>query len=100
MRKCITHHHACDCREALFARALKIADESMTSTLTTNAIRADEHGVMWALVDFEGGEVATLYEAYQGVIDAVEWLIERGLCELVEHPDGATVVLSADLEAA
>lgn len=63
MRGCVSHHHACDCREALFVQAMKIADEAMTELLCAHAKRADEHGVMWALCDADGGDVATLAEA-------------------------------------
>lgn len=93
MRRCVSHHHACDCREAMFARALKIADESMLELIRCHARRADEHGVLWALVNEDGEEVTTLLEAETAVIEAVEWLKERGLCEVVESPQGATVIL-------
>ncbi len=97
MRECVTHHHACDCRERQFARALEIADEAMTELLIAHAKRADEHGVMWALIDADGEYVATLYEADTPLIEAVEWLQERKLCELVESPHGATVLLLSEI---
>ncbi len=97
MRECVTHHHACDCREAMFARALEIADEAMTELLYAHAKRADEYGVMWALCDADGGDVAALAEADTPVIEAVHWLQERGLCELVESPNGATVLLLSEI---
>lgn len=97
MRECVTHHHACDCREALFARALEIADEAMTELLCAHARPADEHGVMWALCDAYGGDVATLAEADTPLVEAVEWLQERKLCELVESPHGATVLLLSEI---
>lgn len=100
MRECVTHHHACDCRERLFARALEIADEAMTELLCAHAKRADEHGVMWALCDTDGNDVATLAEADTPLVEAVEWLQERNLCELVESRHGATVVLLAEIEDA
>lgn len=80
----------------MFARALEIADDAMKGLLTCHARRADEHGVMWALCDADGGDVATLAEADTPLIEAVEWLTERGLCELVESPGGATVLLLSD----
>lgn len=91
--ECVTHHHACDCREALFARAVEIADEAMTELLCAHAKRADEQGAMWALCDADGGDVATLAEADPPAVEAVEWLQRRGLCEVVEHPNGASVLL-------
>ena len=98
MKPCVTHHHACDCREAMFARAVEIADEAMTELLCAHARRADEHGVFWALVDANCGDVATLAEADTPLIEAVEWLQERNLCELVESPHGATVLLLSAIE--
>jgi hypothetical protein len=97
MRECVTHHHACDCREAMFARALEIADEAMTALPCAHTKRADEHGVMWALCDADGGDVATLAEADTPLIEAVEWLEEWKLCDLVESPNGATVLLLSEI---
>lgn len=96
--KCETHHHACDCREAMFARAVEIANESMVELLMAHAKRADEHGITWALVNADGVEVPTLDEADLPVIEAVEWLREHKLCELIESPHGATVLLLCELE--
>lgn len=79
------------------ARAMEIADEAMTERLCAHAKRADEHGVMWALCDVDGGDVATLAEADAPVIEAVTWLQERKLCELVESPHGATVLLLSEV---
>lgn len=93
MRKCVTHHHACDCREAMFARAVEIADEAMTELLMGHAKCVDESRVVWALAGEDGGDVATLAEADPPLIEAVEWLVQRGLCEVVESPNGATVIL-------
>lgn len=93
MSECLTHHHACACREAMFARAAEIADEAMTQPLECYGRSADEHGVVWALLDSDYGAVATLDEAEPPVIEAVRWLLWRERCELVESPDGATVVL-------
>lgn len=97
MRECITHHHACDCREALFTRALEIADKAMTDLLCIHAKRADEYGIRWALCDADGDDVATLAEADTPLVEAVEWLQERKLCELVESPHGATVLLLLEI---
>lgn len=85
-------------REPMFTRAVAIADEAMTELLKAHARRADEHGVLWALVDAGGREVNTLAEADHPVIEAVEWLTERGLCEVVEGRNGATVVLLEAIE--
>lgn len=95
----LTPSNACaaDRGEVLFTRALEIADESMTELLRSHAKRADEHGVSWALVDEDGGDVATLAEADPAVIEAVEWLQERGLCEVVESPQAAMVVLTLEV---
>jgi hypothetical protein len=84
----------------MFTRAVAIADEAMTELLKAHARRADEHGVLWALVDVDGVEVNTLAEADHPVIEAVEWLAERGLCEVVEGRNGATVVLLEAIEEA
>lgn len=100
MRECVTHHYACDCREALFSRAVEIADKTMTELLCAHAKSADEHGAMWALCDVDGGDVATLAEADTPLIEAIEWLQERKLCELVESPHGATVLLLSVIEQA
>ena len=93
MRKCVTHHHACDCREAMFARAVEIADESMLELLQGHAVCLDEFRTNWALVDADGKEVAILEDADPPAVEAVEWLKRRGLCEVMEHPTGATVLL-------
>lgn len=93
MSKCVTHHNACDCREAMFARAIEIADECMTAMLITCADRVDESSVIWALIDAGGANVATLEEADDPLIEAVTWLRSRGLCAVVESSHGATVVL-------
>lgn len=96
--KLVTDYDAArDCREALFARGLEIADKAMTELVMTHAIRADEHGVVWALVDADGGDIATLYEADTPLIEAVEWLTQRGICELVENQHGAIVVLVSEI---
>lgn len=94
---CTTHHHACACRERMFARALEIADEAMTELLMAHAKRADEIGVMWALCDANGNDVAVLADADKPVIEAVEWLNDRNMCALYESPDGATVVLFSEM---
>jgi len=93
MSECVTHHHACDCREAMFARAIEIADQAMTDLLTSHARPVDETGAVWALCDADGGYVETLDEADQPIIDAVQWLLERKLCALVETRDGGAVIL-------
>lgn len=98
MRECISHHYACDCREEMFARAIQIADEAMIEMLQSHALQADEHGVSWALRNGYGDDVATLYEADKPLIDAVEWLLERKLCKLVESPHGAVVLLLPEIE--
>lgn len=96
MTECTTHHHACDCREAMFARAIEIADQAMIDLLTSHARSADETGAVWALCDADGGYVETLDEADQPIIDAVEWLRERKLCALVETREvGAVILLEA-----
>lgn len=84
-------------RAALSDRAFAIADEAMTAQLCCHAMKADEHGVVWALCDEDGAVVATLAEADTPLIDAVTWLLRRGLCELVESSSGASVVLHAAL---
>jgi hypothetical protein len=38
MRTCVTHHHACDCREALFAESMKTR----------------RHAIDWSLLSDEG----------------------------------------------
>jgi hypothetical protein len=88
-----TSHHTGDCPEALFAQAPEIADEAMTELLREHAKCADEHGVMWGLCDADGDDVATLAEADAPLVEAVKWLQKRKLCELVESPHGATVLL-------
>jgi len=93
MTECTTHHHACDCREAMFARAIEIADQAMTELLTSHARPADDVGVTWTLCDAAGGYAETLDEADQPIIDAVTWLLERKLCALVETRKGVAVML-------
>ena len=70
----------------------------MTELLCAHAIRADEHGVLWALCDADGNDVATLDEACTPLIEAVLWLKERKLCELMESEHGATVVLLPEID--
>jgi len=69
----------------------------MTDLLMCHAKQADEFGVMWALCDANGNDVAVLAEADAPAIEAVQWLQERGLCDLVESPEGTTVVLLGEL---
>jgi hypothetical protein len=37
MKECVTHHHACDCREALFARLRHTAKTYMAAVECYNA---------------------------------------------------------------
>lgn len=83
------------CDDRLHERALAIADAAMTNLLTTCAIPVDEHRIEWALCTHDGSRAATLGDADEEMIDAVKWLRERELCELVESPRGATVILLA-----
>lgn len=69
----------------------------MTELLMAHAKRADEFGVTWSLCDANGNDVAVLADADEPVIEAVEWLKERGLCDLFESPDGATVALFGEM---
>ncbi|GIL13656.1 MAG: hypothetical protein BroJett038_23760 [Chloroflexota bacterium] len=65
----------------------------MMELLQSHAVRCDEFGRLWGLVDANGVEVATLAEADPAVIEAVGWLQERELCEVIKDPHGEAVVL-------
>lgn len=83
----------------LTARAFEIADQSMTELLRAHALGCDEFGRTWRLVDADGADVATLEEADPALIESVEWLRERGLCEIVNGPDGDVVLLAESMES-
>lgn len=96
MRPCATHHHACDCRERMFTRALEIADEAMMDqllchSLPDEAIRSGFGGVL-ALTDEDGDVVRALSDADPAVQEALEWLLERKLAELITADDGAECI--------
>lgn len=93
MSKCETHHSACACREAMLARAVEIADKASVELLQSQARRLDDYGIVWALTDTFGADVATLAEADPSLVEAVQWLQQRDLCSLVESVDGTTLIV-------
>lgn len=82
----------------LTARAFEIADQCMVALLQSSAMRIDEHGVTWAVVDHDGNGVDCLDEADEGLVEAIEWLTKRGLAQVVDSPDGFVVVLTEGVE--
>lgn len=97
---CEEYGKACDigsnAENKLAARAFEIADESMLELLQGHAVRVEEHGMVWGLVDEDQREVGSLAEADSAIVEAVEWLRSRGLCDVVENPHGECVVLTGD----
>lgn len=79
--------------DLLTIKAFKIADESMIGLLTGHAMKCDEFGKLWGLLSADGNEVFDLSEADPPLIEAIEWLLERNLCALLESPDGITILL-------
>lgn len=80
----------------LASRAFEIADTCMLAQLQAHALRIDEFGTAWAVVDADGNGVHDLSESDEGTGEAVEWLTQRGLGEVVESPDGLVVVLTVE----
>lgn len=80
----------------LASRAFEIADACMLAQLQAHALRIDEFAVIWAIVDADGNGVHDLEESDEGTGEAVEWLVQRGLAEVVESPDGLVVVLTVE----
>lgn len=103
MRECMTHRHACDCRERLFARALEIADEAMTRLLYAHAVNidtgeasADEQlpeMAKFGLVNEAQEEVSHLADADPAIVEAFEWLSQRCLAELLSDRHGEFIRL-------
>lgn len=80
-------------QKELAKQAFRIADTAMRDRLQEYAVRADEIGVCWGLVDDNEKEVGKLQDACAPLREAVMWLIEREQCELVEDPNGAIVLI-------
>jgi len=78
------------------ARAFQIADEAMIDLLVCHTHRLDEYGKLLGLLSETGREVSSLAEAEQAVIEAVEWLQERGLCMLMDDPAGVVIMTTED----
>jgi hypothetical protein len=84
--------------QTLTTRAFEIADTCMLAQLESHALRAGGHpeAPLFGLVDDDGREVTTLLEASPSIVEAVEWLRERGLAEVIENEHGEAVILTAD----
>lgn len=77
-------------------RAYEIADECMLELLRGHALRHDEFGQIWSFADEHGEEVVTLAEAEPAVQEAVEWLVGRGMAELVCGDDDEFLLLKVE----
>ena len=87
---------------ALHQRAVAIADRAMRELVETECVKADEHGVMWAPLPCPGCGGAEHFACMgQAVREAVDWLTQRGLGEVVETEDGRaeTLLLWEGIEA-
>lgn len=76
------------------ARAFEIADEAMLSLLRSHTVKCVSDAMLLRRpLDDEGREVATVAEADAATQDAVAWLSERGLCEIIDEPGGEVITL-------
>lgn len=79
--------------EEMTARAFSIADCAMEDALKSNSVCVCGVGVMWQPCNVAGIPVSHSQEADPEVLVAVEWLIDRGLAEWVESPDGDLILM-------
>ena len=79
--------------EELQARAFEIADESMRSLIECCCARVDEFGVFYVPLNEDGEDAANMGEVESFIVEACDWLTARGLCEVVESPDGPVITL-------
>lgn len=95
--RCLRHHQACACREAMFARAVEIADLAMTGIVQGYGIDLDPEGessCRYGLTGANRTEVTSIEEADPLIIEAFEWLNERGLAELGNDQYGQYIELT------
>lgn len=89
-RKKLDADRACS---RLQARAFEIADESMVSLVQCQCLRVDETGCLWSPTNNDGREVVSVEDADPAIVNAVEYLKGRGLCEVIDSPDGEVILL-------
>lgn len=109
MKECITHHHACDCRERMLARAVEIADKAMVFQLEGTAVPGEDgdlvswpletidarfHPLRFWLCDETQADVSHLADANPYLREAFEWLSQRGLATLREGDKGQFIELT------
>lgn len=82
--------------QKLTCRAFEIADEAMLSQLECHTLRVDEFGMTRAITDDEGNDVTCLADADAAIQEAVEWLVERKLIEVISPPDGLIVLFNVE----
>lgn len=74
----------------LAQRAIEIADRQMLATLQCQGVPLPVDG-SYGLADSDGVEVSRLGDAAPELTEAVEWLTERNLVEVVEDEKGTVV---------
>lgn len=79
--------------QQLTSRAFEIADEAMLLQLECHTLRVDEFGMTRAITDGDGNGVHDLANADSPIQEAIEWLAERKLAEVISSPDGLVVLL-------
>lgn len=84
-------------RDQQTARAFEIADESMASLLRAHTLKCDEFGKLRKPLDDDGAEVATVAEADSATQDAIAWLAERGICEIIDEPGGEVILMDDEV---
>jgi len=79
----------------LAAQAIQIADEYMLALIECQAIRiGSPDGQLFGLVDEAGNEVNSLIDADPAIIEAFEWLSQRGQAEMVPEQHGECILLN------
>lgn len=76
------------------ARAFEIADEAMEEILHSHGVPLGQPPYrQFALTNHHGQKVTTLADAEPAIVEAFQWLQERGRAELVDAPDGQYIAL-------
>lgn len=74
-------------------RAFAIADVHMFELMQSHCVPCDEHRLTLGLIDEGGLEVRTLTEADPSVVEAFEWLKDRGYVELGADAHGEHILV-------
>lgn len=74
-------------------RAFDIADTHMFELMQAHCVPCDEYRLTLGLVDESGSEVRSLADADPSIVEAFEWLKDRGYVELGEDGDGEHILV-------